>query len=45
MKEVAITDHSQASIDYFKSRKIFSNSARWSLNNWENVFNDVNVIF
>ena len=47
MKEIAITDHSQISIDKFrKKNNIYAwNTARYSLRNWANVYNDVSVIF
>jgi len=47
MKEIAITDHSQVSIDRFRKKNNISawSTARYSLRNWKNVYNDVNVIF
>jgi hypothetical protein len=47
MKEIAITDHSQVSIDKFRKENNISagSTARYSLRNWKNVYNDVNVIF
>jgi len=47
MKEIAITDHSQATIDCFREEYWFTSSstARFSLKSWGNVYNDVNVIF
>ncbi len=47
MKEIAITDHSQVSINKFRNDSSISAwwTARYSLRNWKNVYNDVNVIF
>lgn len=47
LKEIAITDHSQVSIDFFrKVKNIWAWSvAFYSLKRWWNVYNDVNVIF
>jgi len=47
MKEIAITDHSQATIDLFRNKYNFTASAtsRFSIKNWWNVYNDVKVIF
>ena len=47
LKEIAITDHSQAAINVFRNNyNIYSSStARYSLKRWWNVYNDVNVIF
>jgi DNA polymerase (family 10) len=46
LKEIAITDHSDAATEWFKTEVWFYPS--WSvhvLKRWKNVFNDVNVIF
>jgi len=47
MKEIAITDHSQATIDLFRNKYNFTASATsiFSIKNWWNVYNDVKVIF
>ena len=47
MKEIAITDHSQVTIDMFRRHNNISawSTARFSLRNWKNVYNNVNVIF
>lgn len=46
LKEIAITDHSQAVIDLFINKyKFYPSTARFSLARWQNVRNDVNVIF
>ena len=46
LTEIAITDHSQAAIDIQKQKdnRLIGTSARYSIKNWENVYNDVNVI-
>lgn len=46
LTEIAITDHSQAAVDIQreKDNRIIWTSARYSIKNWENVYNDVNVI-
>ena len=45
LTEIAITDHSQASLEVFKNKfKIFTSWARWSVKRRENVYNDVKVI-
>jgi len=42
LRKIAITDHSQASLDYYKiARKTF----RAIINRWKNVYNNVEVIF
>ena len=47
MKEIAITDHSDRAVEvWIEQNKITPGWwAKYSLNNWENVRNDVNVIF
>jgi histidinol phosphatase-like PHP family hydrolase len=48
MTEIAITDHSQATMDnYRKKLQIYASWTRCilSLSRWGNVYNDVNVIF
>ncbi len=47
LKEIAITDHSQAAIDMFRTKYSISagTTAFYTLNRWKNVFNDVNVVF
>lgn len=47
LKEICITDHSQAALNRFMERKIgfFTPTARWSLKHWQNVHNDVEVHF
>jgi DNA polymerase (family X) len=47
LKEICITDHSQAALDSFIERKIgfYTSTARWSLKHWQNVHNDVVVHF
>ena len=44
LKEIAITDHSQASIDE-KSDRVNPVSSRTHAKRWVNIHNDVNVIF
>jgi len=47
LKEIAITDHSQIAIDMFRNKYQMSAwiTAFYSLKRWQNVYNDVNVIF
>jgi len=47
LTEIAITDHSQAAIEMFREKYNMSawSTAFFSLKRWENVYNDVNVIF
>ena len=46
LTEIAITDHSQAAMDFLtKDNNFFPNWARYSITRWKNVFNNVNVIF
>lgn len=46
MTEIAITDHSRVSIDSLSNRfKFYPSWARYSLERWENMFNNVKVIF
>lgn len=47
MKEIAITDHSDHLVKILKERYGIcpSGGARYALNSWKNVHNDVNVIF
>jgi len=46
LKEIAITDHSQAALDVFREQGIYYTSwVRRISTRWENVWNDVNVIF
>jgi histidinol phosphatase-like PHP family hydrolase len=46
LQEIAITDHSDAAVKGFKERCWFYPSgARYTLKRWQNVWNDVKVIF
>jgi histidinol phosphatase-like PHP family hydrolase len=46
LKRIAITDHSQYTIDIQREKVgIYSSSPRYALDLWENVQNDVDVIF
>jgi len=46
LKEIAITDHSDAALKSFEENCWFyPSAARYSLVRWSNVWNDVNVIF
>ena len=47
MKEIAITDHSDKAVEVWIIRNKITPGwwARYSLNNWENVWNDVKVNF
>ncbi len=46
LKEIAITDHSQVTIDFFRNElnTLIWTTAYSPLKRWKNVFNDVNVI-
>ncbi|MCT4616981.1 MAG: PHP domain-containing protein [Candidatus Gracilibacteria bacterium] len=48
LTEIAITDHSDATLDFFQNQfGFFPSTARYNLagDRWQNVFNGVNVIF
>lgn len=46
LTEIAITDHSQICLDWFRERRwVHCSWARWAIKHRKNVHNDVNVIF
>lgn len=46
LKEVAITDHSQAVLDSFaKNKRFYCSWSRRIIKHWRNMYNDVKVIF
>lgn len=45
LKTICITDHSDACAEGFKKAGFYPSTARWSISNWKNMHNDIDVSF